>query len=262
VRPYLVSGFPIQERIYNQPLVLSGTAGLRFFGGAVEASSVVVKSLRPGPETRQSCTLAAGGNSLSLQYLVPGSVVLASDSSLGSVYMENQDYMVDYSGGRIVIKDGGALAVGQTVTVWFDAFNRYQAGSDYRLEAERGEISRYGSGDIADGEQVFLEYSPVGADVGENLLAAAVRDANALTQQAVDPDREFGADPVLVAATTYRAMEIVCRAAAVRELAGWRGQDRVATGWIKLAEAYAAVAERLLAAFRPPAGGPASPTHS
>jgi hypothetical protein len=75
----------------------------------------------------------------------------------------------------------------------------------------------------------------------------------------VDPDRQFGADPALQAAATYRALEIICRAAAARELSSLRGEDRTAIAWMKLADAHAERSEHLLRLFRPPYAGPSAP---
>ena len=89
-----------------------------------------------------------------------------------------------------------------------------------------------------------------------------MREANSLVEREVDPHREFGADPVLVCAATYRALEIVCRSASAADLAGCNGQERTAAGWMKLAADYGAVADRLLKQFRPPVIAPASPTRT
>jgi hypothetical protein len=78
----------------------------------------------------------------------------------------------------------------------------------------------------------------------------------------VDPDSQFGADPVLQASATYRALEIICHAAAARELSSLRGEDRTAVAWMKLAETYATRSEQLLRLFRPPYTGPTAPVHS
>ena len=86
--------------------------------------------------------------------------------------------------------------------------------------------------------------------------------ANGMVENEVDPDRQFEVDPTLSAAATYRALEIVCRAAAGRELASLRGGDRIAGAWIKLAEDYFARSGLLLRSFRPPYDGPRTPTRS
>jgi len=262
IRHHLVSGFPTSEQIVNQAMVLSGDDFLPFFNGAVDETTMKVKSLQSNDLTRTTVTMSSNPVSLTASPLVPGSVVAAADNSMGTLYVENIDYAVDYAAGTITLKSGGALAVGQTVTVWYQAFALYSAGSDYQLQADKGELRRLAGGDIASGETVYLDYLPVLDSYNDDVLHNAVAEANSLVEHEVDPDGQFGADRTLQAAATYRALEIVCRTSAARELSSRRGEDRTALAWMKLAEQYAARSEALLKGFRPPAGGPTAPVHS
>ena len=262
VRSHLVPVFPVAGLVVDSPVLMRGTGYTAFWNGAVQESSVVVKSLRSGEQQRQAITFSGGEAVLGSGPPVPGSVVMASDSSLGCVYMENRDFVVDYSSAKVSIKEGGAISSGQTVVVWSVPYAVYHAGSDYRLDAEAGTIARLAGGDISEGETVYLDFVPVQASFDEDVIATAVREANGQVERDVDPEREFGADPVLVSAATYRALSIVCRTAAARELAGPRGLDRIASGWLKLAEDYTTMADRLLRDFHAPLIGPSSPTRS
>jgi hypothetical protein len=223
---------------------------------------VVVKSFRDQSLTRVSVTLSSTVTTLPEQYLVPGSVVVASDSSLGEVYGENEDYIIACDEGQISLKDSGSLTVGETVVVWYAPWVIYVPDVDYRVNAEKGELTRMAGGLIADGETIVLDYSPAFTLTGDELLAAAVREANSLVEREVDPQREFGADPVLVCGATYRALEIVCRAAATRDLSGNGGLERTAAHWMKLATDYGCLADRLLKQFRAPVIAPASPSRT
>lgn len=262
VRHYLTAAFPTQERIYDQPVILEDSDYVTFFNGAVEQSSLMAKSLQSNEPTRVTVTLSSGTTSLASSPLVRGSVVVASNSSLGSVYIENVDYIIDYALADLIIKGGGALSTGQTVTVWYQNYFAYTAGSDYQVDADRGRAKRLSGGDIASGETVYLDYSAVYKSFNEEILNNAVLEANGLIEKEVDPDGQFGADPVLQACATYRALEIICRASAARELSSLRGEDRTAVAWMKLAETYAARSDQLLRSFRPPFDGPTAPVHS
>ncbi|MFQ6008093.1 MAG: hypothetical protein ACE5K8_03990 [Candidatus Zixiibacteriota bacterium] len=262
VKHHLVSDFPAQERIQDQTVVLEGGDYVTFFNGAVEESSVTIKSIQSNELTRATVTLGSGRTSLASSPLVRSSVVVASDSSLGTIYTENVDYIIDYAEADLIIKSGGSLSAGQTVTVWFLTYFVYAVGSDYQVDADSGRLKRLGSGAIASGETVHLDYSPVYKSFNEEMLNNAVLEANGLIEKEVDPDGQFGADPVLQASATYRALEIICRAAAARELSSLRGEDRTAVAWMKLAEAYAERSDRLLRLFRPPYTGPTAPVHS
>jgi hypothetical protein len=189
-------------------------------------------------------------------------VVVASDSSLGTVYQENTDYVVDYATGLLTVKAGGALTANQGVTVWMIVYGLYTESADFSVRADRGEIKRLTGGSIAVGETVYLDYVPVYVSVTDEIVDNAVSMANGIVENEVDPDRQFEVDPTLSAAATYRALEIVCRAAASRELASQRGGDRIAATWIKLADDHSQRSEMLMRSFRPPYDGPKSPVHS
>lgn len=261
VRHYLVAPFPAQETIYDQAVILE-SGYVTFFNGPVEQSSTLVKSLQSNTPTRTSVTLNSQTTPLGASPLARGSVVVASDSSLGTVYVENVDYVIDYSQGKLLIKEGGDLNAGQSVTVWFQKYFVYSPDSDYQLDADSGRIKRLGGGDIASCETVYLDYAPLYKSFNDEILARAVLEANGVVEREVDPEGQFGADPVLQAGATYRALEIICRASAARELSSLRGEDRTALAWIKLAEVYASRSEQLLRSFHPPFEGPTAPVYS
>jgi len=262
VRHHLATSFPVQSQITDQAVLMVGDQYQPFFGGAVDKDSVVIKSIQSNELTRLLVTLAGPATPLPVTTVARGSLVVASDSSLGRVYVENCDYVFDYATGELIIKEGGALTAGQQVTVWYLACFQYATGSDYQVDADRGRIRRLVSGDIVSGETVYIDYTPVFAQHTEEMVANAVAEANNLVEREVDPDRQFGADPLLQTAATCRALDIVCRSAAARELSSYANADKTATGWMKLADYYAERTDRLLASFRPPAATPSPPTRS
>jgi hypothetical protein len=187
---------------------------------------------------------------------------VASDLSQTTIYTENIDYIVDYSNGTLTIKEGGALTVGNAIVIWYLPYTLYTAGSDYSLDENRGTIRRLASGDIAENETVYLDYYPMNGSVTDLVLEQAALEANGLIEAAVDPEGQFGADPVLQSAATYRALEIVGYMAASRELTTRSNSYLSAQTWLKLAEQFAARANKLLDDFRPAASSPSNPTHS
>ncbi|MEA2030702.1 MAG: hypothetical protein U9N55_03790 [candidate division Zixibacteria bacterium] len=261
VSHHLATAFPIYGTVYNQPVVLDTDDYISFFSGAVEESSLRVKSIQSNSPERITLTLSSGTAILASTSIQRGSVVVASDSSLGTIFTENVDYVVNYSNGELHIKYGGNLSVNDTVTVWFVPFVLYQAGSDFQLQADHGEIRRLSSGSLAEGETVYLDYTPVYQSHTEEILNAAVLEANSQIEQEIDPEGTFGADIVLQTAATYRALAIVCRASAARELSSQRGEERSASAWMKLADTFAQQSSRLLESFRPPYDNPSIPVH-
>jgi len=262
VRHHLALPTAVSEPITDQPVVLINDDFKVFHAGAVEAASVVVKSVHSVQLSRASFNLDSSSVSFSSSPVVPGSVVVASDSSLGTVFIENVDYVVDYASGVLTLKAGGQLSTGIWTTIWYIPFAIYLAGSDYLLREDRGEIRRLAGGAIASGETVLVDFKPVYFSLTEEIINHAVVLANRMVSNEVDAEGEFEADPTLGAAATFKALETVCRAAAGHELASSRGGDRTATAWMKLADDYAARSESLLKAFRPPFDSPRSPATS
>ncbi len=262
IRQYLTSIFPVQDRIVDQLISLIGTDATTFFGGSIDESSLLVKSNQSSQLSQHSVTLGNPTTALPDSLIIRESVVAASDSSLGTVYTENVDFIIDYSAGELTIKSGGALTAGHKIVVWYSNFVTYTKNVDYTLDAAEGSLKRIAAGAISSGESVMLDYEPVYQSYTEQLLQNAVDEANNLIEKTVDPDQQFGIEPALQAAATYRALEIVSRAAAARELSSLRGQDKVAAVWLKIAETYATRADELLKSFRPPFQGATAPVHS
>jgi len=261
IRHHLVTPFPVADQVLDQPVIMPSSDYYRFYGGAVEADSIRVKSIQSTSQ-RTEVTLSGGVGSCGIAPILSGSVVVASDSSLGTVYRENVDYVFDYVTGTLNTKTGGTLSNSQTVTVWYVPFTLYLSGVDYSLASDRSEIRRLATGSIAVGERVWLDYHPIYVSISDEIITNAVTMANGMVETEVDPNREFEVDPTLSAAATYRALEIVCRAAASRELAASRSGDRVASVWIKLADGYSERSELLLRGFRPPYESPQNPVRS
>jgi len=262
VRQHLLSVFPVYERIFDQLVVLTDIEFATFFGGAVDETSFKVKSRHTNELKRVNVTLGVSSTSLPDSLLVRDSVVVGSDSSLGTIYVENVDYIIDYSAGILTIKSGGALSPGQNVTVWYGYFVTYNASSDYVVNSSDGSLRRTANSDIASGETVYLDYAPIIQSYNDVIIQNAVDEANGLIEKTIDPEQQFGIEPLLQIAATYRAVEIVSRASAARELSSQRGEYNVALSWIKLADEYARRSDELLKSFRPPLSGPSAPAIS
>jgi hypothetical protein len=262
VRHHLEVPFPIQSVVRDQPIVLPGDSYVIFFGGTVDDSSIAVKAVRSNDLTKVTATAGESRILFIGSPIIPGSVLVASDGSLGQLYVEGLDYVMEYGSGAINIKTGSSINVNQEVTVWYQEYHVYSPGADYLMDSSRGSVKRVASGNIGDGETVYLDYRPLFSSYKDELLSNAVAEANALVERAVDPERQFGADLVLQSAATYRALEIVCRASAARELSSLGRNDKAALAWMKLADSHAVRSEFLLNSFRPPHSSPAAPVRS
>ncbi|HEX2897812.1 MAG TPA: hypothetical protein VHP63_07165 [candidate division Zixibacteria bacterium] len=262
VKQHLLSVFPVAERIFDQPVILTDIDYVTFFGGAIDEQKLKVKTRQSNGLKKVFVTLGVTSTTLPDSSLVRNSVVAASDSSLGTVYVENVDYIIDYSAGILTIKSGGALTPGQDVTVWYGVYITYNSGSDYIVNSSDGSLRRTSNSDIASGETVYLDYAPIIQSYNDVIIQNAVDEANGLIEKTIDPEQQFGVEPLLQIAATYRAVEIVSRASAARELSSQRGEYNVALSWIKLADEFARRSDELLKSFRPPVSGPSAPAIS
>lgn len=261
LRRHLTSPYPALDRVTDQVVILEDLEPTMFFGGTIDEESVVVKNIQTNTLTRVAGSFAEGVLSLGAGSLVRGSVLVASDSSLVTVYTENLDFIVDYEYGVLTRKAGGVLADDVSYVIWYAIYHVYEKDVDFELDADSGELSRVNGSDIASGEAVLVDYTPVFASFTDAILESAAVEANALVEAELDPEKQYGGDPILQAAATANGLAIVCRSAASRELSRLRGEERAAAGWLDLAEVYANRGEQLIKAFRPPMSGPSSPVH-
>ncbi|UCC45750.1 MAG: hypothetical protein JSU65_07480, partial [Candidatus Zixiibacteriota bacterium] len=262
VRFHLGSAYPVFDRVRDYSLVVTSNDYLILFGGAIDAATVVAKTIEVNDPTRKDITLSSGGCALDEVPIVVGSVVVASDSSLGTVFVENTDYIIDYDSATIHIKPGGGLTVSQMVSVWFLPYRVLEPGTDYQVDAEQGRFRALPAGHISVGQTVRIDFSPRFDSYNDEILNNAVAMANGMIEQQLDPERQFGADPTLESTATYRALEIICRTAAARELSRSIKGDNNARVWMDLADRYEDHSDKLVRAFGPPRTGLKPPRHT
>ena len=262
VRQYLSPIGAAGEAVHDQAVVIGESGRVRFFSGAVVGDSVVVKSVRDGTRLYRALELDSQHLPLASGPVVPGTVVVSSDSSLGRIYVENRDYVIVHGSGLLTVKAGGDLAIGMTVAVWYLPYTVYERSVDYALDEQNAELTVLTSGGLSVGERVWLDYRPVHDTYTDELIAQAVTEANASVAAEVDVEGAFGTDPLLQSAATYRALAAVARSSAGRHLGSGRGTYRDAETWLTLAGQYAARADELLRSFGPPYSNPAAPRRS
>jgi hypothetical protein len=229
--------------------------------GLVEGS-VVVKAIKDYSPIFEEITVGDGVVSLGNSNLVPNSVTLASDNSLGTIYKENMDYSVGYADGAIRRLNGSSIPDGKKVAVWYYYYSIYTEGSDYKVDYPDGMVRRLPDGDIQANQTVLVDYELSQNQLSNEVISEAVSEANAIVERQVDPEGEFGADLTLQAAATYLAVSLVCRMAAASDLRFGQFGYRTAPSWISLSESYRNDYRQLLKVFRPQTTRLNRPTHS
>jgi hypothetical protein len=202
---------------------------------------------------------------LAHQELIPDTVVVARDSSLGQIYAENVDYTIQYDDGRLSRIPGGSILEGSSVVIWYLHFRVYVGDTDYQIDYGKGQIKRLNSGDIEDGQLVLVDYTVEFALLSDEVVENAVREANQQVLHYIDSSYANSADQSLVTAETYLAVAVLCNVKAMEAMtqnlaSGTAGQAHsISLAWSKMSGVYRSQAYELLDKFRKDPGGLCSP---
>jgi hypothetical protein len=242
--------------IADVPVVLNGTQAAQLPHVGLIESSVTVKALRLAAPVREEIALAVEWTSLTYQNLVARSVVVASDNSLSTVYVENADYIVDYPGGRIRRLPEGSIPLGATITIWYDAYHIYIAGDDYTLDALNGSLRRTVTGTIADGQTVLVDYKVGLGTIADAVIENAIAEVDDSVLALLDPVYHDQPVPGIVIGETHWAVAAVCRMQAAATLSEAEvlsaGTHNLARVWLDLADRYDNSGRERLARFAAP----------
>lgn len=237
-------------------LALFGTQPAALPHGGIAGESVIVKAEHGADPARDSRALLTDWVVLSNRNLVPGTVLVASDGSLSVVYVENEDFVIDYAAGRVRRLSTGAITNGQTVEIWFRSYHVYTAGDDYTANAASGTVARKSGGAIADGQTVLIDYRvPLGA-IPDSVIDRAIAEASESVSAAVDPRYADGSENGIIIGETHWAVAAVCRiraAASLTESGTSSTNSRAAAQvWLELAASYERTGREHLTRFSAP----------
>ncbi len=260
VRQHLQETASLQDAFRDVPLPLTGVAPAALLHGNLRAGSVIVKGKELGAPQFVEIALRSQPQSLGAVQLIPDSVVVASDSSLGRIFTEHVDYHIDYRLGQITRLEAGAIVPDAVVAVWYYAYRIHVEGVDYSVDYEKGTIRRLAGSSIEDGQTVFADYETDGALLNDDQITNVIVEADDLILAVIDPAYHGSTAQALITAETYLAVSILCRIKAVATLQA--GQDfnvTAARSWQELANRYEADAYRIAARYRTPSGTLSSP---
>lgn len=256
VRKHL-SDFRIGETmIADFATILNGTSATQLPQAGLLDGSVVVKAHRPPSLVEELATLTDGWIGLANTRLLAGSVLVASDDSVGTVYYENTDYIVDLENGRIKRVTSGAITTGQKVVVWYDHYFVFSEGDDYTVSETSGQVTRRSGGAIIDGQNVFIDYTVALGTVSDDVIDRAIADAGDAVLAFIDTEYQNQPTPGIVIGETHWAVAAVCRMRAATTLADSAVPSRpvrdIAQTWLELAAQYDATGRERLARFAAP----------
>lgn len=242
--------------VRNAPLILSGTSPSALPHAGVKSGSVTVKAVRGSNPVRLSAALDDVWVILDHAQLIEDSVVVATDSSLGLVYIENVDYTVDYANGRIKRIDTGTILSGQSVVVWYAHYHIYTEGDDFTVNNESGQLTRRSNGDIADGQQVMVDYTVALGAVSDELIDQAIAESGEALLTSVNESHHDSPSPGLVIGATHMAVALLARMRAAAVLADSTINSSIgraaAQTWLEIATQYDRSAHTFLARYANP----------
>lgn len=262
IRQHLADSEVAQARYRDVPVRLNGTSSAALLHRNLLPGSVVVKGKEAAAPLFSKQNLDLEPTFLGKKQLIPDSVAIASDSSLGTIYTENVDYQVDYAEGTVSLLSDGSVPVGSEVAIWFYAFTIYQEGADYFVNGEQGTIRRANGSQIEDGQVVFVDYTTTPTSFSDAQIENAVIEANDRLKRQLAAEHHHSADQSLISAETYLALAILFRISAAAALQS-EGVSRAATSareWRDLAALYEKQAIDLAAGYTKPQSALTGPT--
>ena len=253
VRKHILEHHLGSSSIENEPVQLTGNDWIGLQRRMVLKDSERVKGKERLQPTEEAVDFTSSDTfDLSHSELIPDTVVLAADSSLGTIYVENVDYSIDYDSGTLSRIDSGSIAQGLSAVIWYLYFRVYQRGVDYDFDYPKGEIRRRSSGAIESGQRVLIDYTSEAGGLDDDAVENAITEANEQVISYIDSSYKNSADRSLVTAETYLAVSIICRIRAM-EAVSPSGADKTkaaeAQSWAALSDMYRKDAYAILYRF-------------
>jgi hypothetical protein len=245
---------------------LAGEAPFQLPHLLLVASSEKVKAKEQNIPLSETVSFASSDTvQLAHQELIPDTVVVAKDSSLGQIYSENVDYSIQHDDGRLLRIAGGSIPEASSVVVWYLHFRVYTRDIDYQIDYGKGQVKRLSPGEIEDGQWVLVDYTVEFALLSDEVVENAIREANQQILDYIDSAYTNSADQSLVAAETYLTVSILCNVKAMEAMTqnlasgtGWQAHS-LSLAWSKMSGVYRNQAYELLKKFRRDPGGLRSP---
>ncbi len=230
------------ERIENLPCQLTGTDWIQLPHISISDRSEKVKAKEQFCPTEETITLTAEEwSNLAHCEVIFDSVVVASDSSLGKIFVENIDYHVDYEQGKIKRKTSGEIADGAQVIVWYFFYKIYQRDSDYQMDYAKGKIKRMPTGAVEDGQWVVIDYMVEYGSLSDEIISNSILEANDQVLSLTDSSYHNSTEQSLVTAETYLAVSILCSIKGTQGLdakLSSSGAGRSVDAWQALSDSY------------------------
>ncbi len=248
IRNHLQETATLRDSYSDVAVELQGGSPVALMHSRLKDGSLVVKGKELGAPCATTVILDSAPVALGRQNLIPDSVVVASDSSLGRIFNEHTDYHIDYAAGTIMRLPSGSIPAAASVVVWFFAYRIFQRDTDFHVDHARGTIRRISGGQIEDGQSVFVDYQTQSLLLDESQIEDAITEADDLLLGLIDNSYRDSSDQSLVTAETYLTLAVLCRIKAGAALELSPGSN-IARNWQELGERYEADGLKIAARF-------------
>ena len=224
------------EIMENSPTQLTAADWIQLPHFSISAGSEKVKAKEQFSPTKEDVKInSEEWVNLSHSELILDSVVVASDSSLGKIYVENLDYSVDYEEGKIKSIVSGDIPDNVNVVVWYYFYKIYQKDSDYQIDSSNGKIKRIPSGQIEDGQWVLVDYKVEYGFLSDEVISNSILEANAQVLKFIDSSYYSSTEQSLVTAETYLAVSILC---GIKVVEATNSKTSESSAWENLSNSY------------------------
>lgn len=237
----------------NEPAQLTGNDYAVLQRRVILKETEKVKGREQFEPTREDIDFS-GTDSFNLSHgeLIPDTVVVAADSSLGAIYVENVDYHIDYDSGRIERILSGVIPPGSRIVIWYLYFRVYERGVDYDFDYQRGRLRRRTNGAIDSGQRVLVDYTAEFGGLDDDAMENAIAEADDQIMSFIDEAYRDSSDRSLVTAETYLAVSIICRIKAMESISPSKDNSNNAAeaqSWSSLSDIYRKEAYALLSRY-------------
>jgi hypothetical protein len=219
----------------------------------IDVDSEIVKIIRTVTLTNDNPTLTDNTEiNLSGTFIVPNTVVVADSLTLTTIYVENKDYIINYTTGKISRTTvGSSITNPQTVYVWYIPYVQLTDGSDYNTDDDEGSLNRRAGTSIPDKATVYVDYSHSQGNVPDDLIAELILETDSIINNVIKATEVDSTDKALNSAATNFVMYLICLSQSQKILKLSRTiSDDVGEAWIKLADSYLSAANKFLAFYK------------
>jgi hypothetical protein len=203
IKSFLQYDKVLNPNVFDEEVSLISTVNSQLQFRTVDDLSERVKILWQNAPIYTTLVLNGFATSIIAPYLLKGSIIVASDVLMTTIYVENLDYVIDHSTGEISrATTGGAIADGATVHIWYYAYTLLLSGNDYTMNYSLGQIKRSATTSIPSGGTISIDYSTSQLSIADDLIKESIIQAEAYLKNMLQ-DSSSTADALVSAATLF-----------------------------------------------------------